>query len=666
MGTEPPADKKASRKRRAKGPPAAPAVGRSAARDSVLPAGAEPATPTAAAEKGAGSAPTPPTAGRARARPRRGGARKAAAERTPPPPASAGPAPGGALGGALETAGALAQLLAQASENTLAANPLIGVESGDIAASAVAFLKAVTAAPVKVATHYGHYLMALSEIALGTSQLAPDPKDRRFADPAWKSNAIYARLMQAYLATQSELNHFVADSRLGAREKGRAQFFASLVTDALAPSNFLLGNPAAVRKLVDSGGGNLVTGLQNLLHDIRHNNMLPSQVDAEPFKVGENVATSPGQVVLRHEMFELLQFTPSTAQVHERPLVMAPPQVNKYYAIDLSPDKSLVKWTVESGVQMFVISWRNPTAEHRHWGLEAYVMAVDAAVDAAREITGSPDVNMWGSCSGGMTLAAYLGWLAAKREAKVANTTWAVCVLNTAAALEDSTLSLFNSPAAIRAAKARSLRKGIVTGEEMARMFAWLRPNDLIWNYWVNNYLLGNKPPAFDILAWNNDTTRLPAQFHCDLLDMVENNPYVNPAMLEIGGLPIDMGRVKLGAYVVGGITDHITPWKACYGTARLFGPDATFVLANAGHLQSLINPPGSNKSFFFTAPASVEDPMQWVKAAEATRQTGSWWPHWRAWVKERSGGLGDARKRLGSRKHKTLGPAPGRYVLDR
>jgi polyhydroxyalkanoate synthase len=569
-------------------------------------------------------------------------------------------------GAAIDAVGTLAQLAAEASENTLAANPLIGIQRDDVAAAAMSLLKAMVTAPVRAATHYGHYLKVLAEVAQGRSELAPDPKDRRFADPAWKSNAIYARLMQAYLATQKELSSFIESSELDAREKGKAQFFASLVTDALAPSNFILGNPAALRKIVDTGGDNLVKGLNNLVHDLRNNNMLPSQVDATPFKIGENMAISPGQVVFRHEMFELLQFSPTTPQLYARPLVMSPPQVNKYYAVDLSPEKSLIKWTVDSGVQMFVVSWRNPTVEHRHWGLEDYVMALDAAVDAAREITGSRDVNMWGSCSGGMTLAAYLGWLAAKRHHKVVNTTWAVCVLNTEAALEDSTLGLFNSPATIRAAKSRSMRKGIVTGEEMASMFAWLRPNDLIWNYWVNNYLLGNKPPAFDILAWNNDTTRLPAQFHCDLLDLVEKNPYVNPDMLEIGGLPIDMRKVRVGAYVIGGITDHITPWKACYGTARLFGPETTFVLANAGHLQSLINPPGAGKSFFFTAPASVEDPMQWAQLVQPMRQDGSWWPNWRGWIKERSGALIAAPAMLGSHKYKPLGPAPGTYIMER
>lgn len=559
----------------------------------------------------------------------------------------------------------LSGLVADASHHTLAINPLIGLSRRDIAGAAGSLLKAVAAAPKKTSLHLGRYLKELTQVVKGKSALAPDPKDRRFADPAWKSNALYARLMQSYLATQKELAYFIDSSQLDKLEKGRAQFFASLVTDALAPSNWVLGNPAAVRKIVDTGGDNLVKGLKNLVHDIRHNNMMPSSVDASSFKVGVNIATSAGQVVFRHEMFELLQFTPTTAQVHTRPLVMSPPQVNKYYAMDLTPEKSLLKWATDSGVQLFVVSWRNPTVEHRHWGLEEYVMALDAAVDAARQITRSEDVNMWGSCSGGMTLAAYLGWLAAQGSTKVANTTWAVCVLNTEAAIEDSTLGLFNSAVTIRAAKARSRRKGYVSGEEMASMFAWLRPNDLIWNYWVNNYLLGNKPPAYDVLAWNADTTRLPGQYHCDLLDMVAKNPYVNPGTLEIGGLPIDMRQVNLGAYVVAGITDHITPWRACYGTARLFGSETSFVLANAGHLQSMINPPGVPKSFFFNGPASVEDPMQWANATQATRQEGSWWPHWRTWIQARSGPLQAAPARLGSRKYKPLGAAPGTYVHE-
>ena len=262
-----------------------------------------------------------------------------------------------------------------------------------------------------------------------------------------------------------------------------------------------------------------------------------------------------------------------------------------------------------------------------------------------------------------MTLAAYLGWLAARGDQKVVNTTWAVCVLNTEASLQDSTLGLFNTPATIKAAKARSRSKGLVLGEQMASMFAWLRPNDLIWNYWVNNYLLGNQPPALDILAWNADVTRLPGQYHCDLLDMVEKNPFINPGTLEIGGEKIDFRKVKLGAYVIGGITDHITPWRACYGTARLFGPETTFVLANAGHLQSMINPPGAPKSYFFSGKAIEDDPLVWAERAQANRQEGSWWPHWRAWMQQCSGPLMNAPSALGSKKNKPLGAAPGTYV---
>jgi polyhydroxyalkanoate synthase len=569
--------------------------------------------------------------------------------------------------GAMRTAGEVTELVGEATQHTLAYNPLLGIRRGDVAAGAKSLLKAVAVSPRKATKHFGAYLSELGSVVKGSSGAAPDPKDRRFADPAWKGNFLYRRLMQSYVATQKGLSDYVESTDLSARDKARAQFFASLVTDALAPSNWLLANPAAVRKIVDTGGENLVAGLKNLVHDIRYNHMLPSQVDTTPFKVGENMATSPGQVVHRAEMFELIQYTPSTPQVHARPLVMSPPQVNKYYAVDLSPEKSLIKWIVDSGVQMFVISWRNPAPEQGHWSLDDYVMALDEAVEVARQITKSPDVNMWGSCSGGMTLAAYLGWLAATGQGKkVANTSWAVCVLDMASGLQDTTLGLFNSPATIRAAKARSRRKGYVSGDEMASMFAWLRPNDLIWNYWVNNYLLGNKPPAFDILAWNNDTTRLPGKFHCDLLDMMEHNPYLNPGTMTIAGESIDLSQVKVGAYVIGGITDHITPWKACYGTARLFGPETTFVLANAGHLQSLINPPGAPKAFFYAAPAKAASPDEWLQGTQDARQEGSWWPHWRSWIQARSGERVPAPKKPGSRKHKPLEAAPGSYVHEK
>ncbi|HZT55253.1 MAG TPA: alpha/beta fold hydrolase [Burkholderiaceae bacterium] len=552
-------------------------------------------------------------------------------------------------------------LAATASANTLTFNPLIGLRADDISAGAGSLLKMVAASPRGAAQQYGRYLSELASILGGKSELAADPKDKRFADPGWKSNPFYKALMQGHLAAQKELGAYIASSDSDKREKGRAQFFASLVTDALAASNWLFGNPAAVRKIVDTGGKSLVDGAKNMLTDLREKRSLPASVDASGFKVGENVATTPGQVVLRIEQLELIQYTPTTPQVYRRPIVMVPPQVNKFYAFDLSPEKSLLKWALDSGLQVFVISWRNPTAEQRDWGIDTYAMAIDQAVDAAREITGSPDVNIWGSCSGGMTLAAYLGYLAGIGDRKVANSSWAVCILDTQSATDETTLGLFSSPATIAAARKHSASKGVVDGAEMATMFAWLRPNDLIWNYWVNNYLLGNKPPAYDVLAWNADTTRLPARFHSDLLGLCERNPYLEAGAFEVAGVPIDLSKLDIGAYVIGGITDHITPWKGCYGTARLLGEDSTFVLANAGHLQSLLNPPGAPKSFFFTAPASVPDPDEWAKSA--TRHEGSWWPHWREWMQQRSSELVNAPAQLGSRKHKPLVAAPGEYV---
>ena len=554
-------------------------------------------------------------------------------------------------------------LLAEVANHTMAANPLIGLRAADLASAAGSLLHAVRKAPKKAGGHLLHYSKSLSSILRGTSEIAPHPRDKRFTDPAWQDNFLLNRILQGYLATQNELQRFISESGLDEMNKSRAQFVATLVMDALAPNNNPLLNPLALRKIIDTGGANLATGARQLIQDVRSNKGLPSMVDSSGFHLGENIATAKGSVVLRNDMFELLQFAPTTTKVYGRPLVMSPPQINKYYAVDLTPEKSLIKWIQDSGVQLFVISWRNPSAEHRHWGLSEYVLCLDQAVEVARSITGSAEVNMWGTCSGGLTLAAYLGWLGARNDlAKIANTSWAVCVLNTSASLDGTTLGLFTTNQTLHAARAQSRRNGVLTGEEMARMFAWMRPNDLIWNYWVNNYLLGNKPPAFDILAWNADTTNLPAQLHADYLDLVALNPYMNPDSMQVAGEWIDMRKVKVGAYVVGGTTDHITPWKGCYGTARLLGEDTTFVLANAGHLQCFINPPGSKKSFFYAGTAKQDDPRRWLENA-GEQQQGSWWPHWRAWIQQRSGEEQAAPKKAGSRRYPALCAAPGTYV---
>ena len=514
--------------------------------------------------------------------------------------------------------------------------------------------------PAKAARHLGAYAKELGKAAMGKSQAEVDPKDKRFTDPAWQSSALHKRLLQAHTTTATELGRYIDATSLNDRDKARAHLVASIFVDTIAPSNSLI-NPTALKRAVDTGGASLLKGAKNLVHDLRHNKGLPSSVDKSKFEIGSNICLSPGSVVFRNDVLELIQYKPQTASVYRRPLIICSPQVNKFYAMDLSPEKSLVKFVVSQGIQLFAVSWRNPTKAQRDWSMSTYAQAIDEAVDAARQITGSPDVNLWGACSGGMTTAAYLGWLAATGQHKVASIVSPVCVLDPTKTM-DTTMGLFITEQSLKALKAAVKRKGVVDGSEMARVFAWLRPNDLIWNYWVNNYLLGNKPPAFDILFWNADTTRLPAAFHADLLGIMETNPYVNAGKLEILGQPIDMSRVNVDAYIVAGITDHITPWKACYDTARIYGPKSEFVLANAGHLQSILNPPGIAKSFFFASKVGGPDPDAWAGAA--TRVDGSWWPHWMAWMHQRSGEQIAAPKKLGSRKHPPGVAAPGDYVM--
>jgi len=513
------------------------------------------------------------------------------------------------------------------------------------------------------ARQYLSFLGELGRIATGGSALAPDDKDKRFADPAWRESFAYRALAQCYLAWGGALNRFVDQANMPKRDAERARFVISLMVDAIAPTNWLGGNPAALKKLVDTGGASLLRGLEHLVGDLAHNGGLPAQVDTRQFAVGKNLATTPGSVVYRSPVMELIQYRPTEGEVHARPLLIAPPQINKFYVFDLAPEKSIIQFALKGGLQPFVISWRNPTPAQRDFGLDTYVAALEDAVDVMRDITGSDDVNVWGSCSGGITVSAFLGNLAARGEPKVHSATVAVCMLDMAVA-EDTTAGIFVTPESIIAAKAASQLTGVLEGRELARMFAWMRPNDLIWNYWVNNYLLGNTPPAFDILYWNNDTTRLPARLHADFLDLIDANPYVNPGRLKVRGMPLDMGLVNVDSYVVAGLTDHITPWQGCYNTAKLYGERSTFVLANSGHIQSLLNPPGNPRAFFWADKVGERDAAAWRE--RSSKHAGSWWPHWFDWIAARSGEKKPAPAALGSANNPPLGDAPGQYVMEK
>ncbi len=383
-------------------------------------------------------------------------------------------------------------------------------------------------------------------------------------------------------------------------------------------------------------------------------------MNKKAFKVGENLAQTPGAVVYRNDMFELIQYQPATEDVYERPLLIVPPQINRFYVFDLSPEKSLVKYAVEQGIQVFIISWRNPTPAQRDWGLETYVSVLEHAIDLVCKLTDSPDCNLLGACSGGITALTLLGNLAARKQCKVNATTLLVSVFDTSS---QTMLNLFASEATIEAARRYSNHRGVLDGKDLERAFAWMRPNDLIWNYWINNYLLGNEPPALDILYWNSDTTRLAAKFHSDLLTFFERNPLVKPGALVALGTPIDLSQIGTDFYVVAGVTDHITPWKACYQSSQLLGGNVEFILSNSGHIQSILNPPGNPKATFFTNSARPADADEWL--AQSNQQSGSWWEHWRTWIMEHSADTKAAPQSPGNQDYPPIGKAPGSYVHE-
>lgn len=542
----------------------------------------------------------------------------------------------------------------------LGANPFVCIDPTQILAAASRLVGRALMRPRLLAEQAGKLAGELGRILLGRSEVAPPAGDRRFADFAWQYNPFYRRLMQAYLVSVQGLHEIggqVGFDELSAR---RADFAISLLTDALAPTNFLFSNPAALKRAFDTAGLSLLKGAGNRLEDIRHNGGMPSQVDGRPFKVGKTLAVSPGSVVHRTELFELIQYSPRTEAVHARPLLLVPPQINKFYIFDLASGRSVVEYLVNHGHQPFMMSWHNPTPSQRDWDLAAYVRAAKEAIEVVLEVTGSQDLNILGACAGGVTTAILLAHLAALGDSRVNCATFLVTVLDTSV---PSLIGIFASEKSIALARRHSAKRGILPGQELARGFAWLRANDLVWSYWVNNYLMGNDPPAFDILVWNNDSTNLPAAFHSDILTIFEDNPLVKPGALNMLGTPIDLSRVGCDSYVVGALTDHITPWKACYRSASLLGGKSQFVLSSSGHIQAMVNPPGNPKARYLTGGDGREDADSWLK--HATQQSGTWWDHWRVWLDERAGEMRKAPEALGSPSHPAIAPAPGSYVFE-
>lgn len=555
------------------------------------------------------------------------------------------------------------EIAQNAAQSTNALSPLMGGFNRQELVGAVAMmLRSTMTNPVTTAMAASRITAENAKILMGKSDRAANPKDRRFRDPAWQHNPFYRRGMQAYLATQEHLQDWVSDLQMTELEHARAKFVMGMITDALAPTNTLLGNPAAAKRVVDSGGLSLLKGLKNAYTDIIQNGGLPSQVDKRPFEVGKNLATTKGSVIWKNEMMELIQYQPQTEKVHKTPILVIPPQINKFYAMDLTPMTSTVRFLLAMELQPFVVSWRNPTKKHAHWGLSDYIDSLVQASEVVRKVTKSSKINLSGACSGGITTATLASLLAAADDKRINAITFMVCVLNPQR--DDSELGQIVSEGSLEIARKYSRRKGILKGDDLARMFAWMRPNDLVWNYVVNNYLMGEDPPPFDVLYWNNDTTNLPAQLHSDYLDLGLNQPFDHPGEFEVAGHMLDMRKVTADAFIVAGLTDHITPWKACYRTTGLLGSkNIEFVLSSSGHIQSLLNPPGNPKAKYFRNPDIAPSAEEWAEGAEEV--PGSWWPRWGEWLKERSGAQKTAPKACGNEAFPPLYDAPGHYVFD-
>ncbi len=502
----------------------------------------------------------------------------------------------------------------------------------------------------------------LTRIAWGLSDVAPAKGDRRFTDPAWTSNPAFRIIQQTYLASAQALDRIV--SPLGEDASGtraeQARFAVNIMTSAAAPTNFLVSNPAAIKRAFETGGLSLARGARNFARDVRRNGAMPSMIEPGAFEVGRDLAVTPGAVVARDAVAEVLQYAPATDTVFVRPVLIVPPPIGRFYFLDLRPGRSFVEYAAGRGLQTFMVSWRNPAAEQGRWDLDTYARTVSSAIDTVREITGSPDVNLIGFCAGGIIATALLNHLAAVGDYRVHSMSYAVTLLDFGLR---APVTAFSGRGLVAFAGRRSRRKGIITSRQMGSAFTWLRPDDLVFNYWVNNYLMGDKPPAFDILAWNADGTNLPAALHGQFLDIFRDNLLTRPGQLSVLGTPLHMQNITVPAFVTGAVADHLTPWQGCYKTTQLLGGPSTFVLSYSGHIASLVNPPGNPKAHYWTGSTPGADPGQWLAGAD--RQQGSWWEAWADWATARADERQPQPENLGSERHPVLCPAPGLYVRD-
>jgi polyhydroxyalkanoate synthase len=493
----------------------------------------------------------------------------------------------------------------------------------------------------------------------------PERGDRRFKDEAWSEDLLFDYLKQSYLLSARWLRSLVHDvPGLDPKEQEKIDFYTRQFISAVAPSNFILTNPAVLRKAKETGGQNLLDGLERLLADLERGRgrLQISMVDEKAFDVGKNVATSPGKVIYQNDLMQLLQYAPGTEQVHKRPLLIVPPWINKFYILDLQPKNSFIKWCVDQGHTTFVISWVNPRADLAHKDFEDYMLEGPlAALDAIEQATGEREVNILGFCIGGILIATKLAYLAAKGEKRIRSATFLATLFDFK---EVGEASVFIDDEQLAQMEKHIAEKGYLEGHYMADMFSMMRENDLIWSFVVNNYLLGREPPPFDLLYWNSDSTRLPATMLLFYLRrFYRENLLMQPGGLSLAGVPIDLSKVTTPTYIVATKEDHIAPWRSCYPGTRAFAGPTRFVLGASGHIAGIVNPPGANKYAYWANAKLPEDADAWLE--DATQHAGSWWPDWGRWL-ARHGGKKVPARQPGAGKLEPLEDAPGSYVKVR
>ena len=498
----------------------------------------------------------------------------------------------------------------------------------------------------------------------------PDKGDRRFKDPHWEEHFIFDYIKQSYLIAARHLHRAVGQVEgLDDSAAKKVDFYTRQYIDALAPTNFALTNPEVLRETAETGGQNLVDGLNNLLKDLERGEGKQIKIkmtDPDAFKLGENIATTKGKVVYQNDLIQLIQYEPLTDKVFKRPLLIIPPWINKYYILDLRERNSFIRWAVEQGHTVFVISWVNPDKKFAHKSFKDYMFEGPlAALDAMEQATGESEADVIGYCLGGTLLACALAYLTTKRQAKrVASATFFVALIDFE---EPGELGVFTDEQTVATLEKRMNERGYLEGSEMANTFNMLRANDLIWSFVVNNYLLGKDPMPFDLLHWNSDSTRMPARMHAFYLrNMYIKNKLVEPGGIELAGVPIDVGTIKIPAYFISTAEDHIAPWKSTFAGAKLLSGPVRFVLGGSGHIAGIVNPPAAKKYCYWTGGKPTGSADDWLK--HATQHEGSWWNDWAAWIARHAGPRVAARI-PGKGKLKVIEDAPGSYVnirLDR